>query len=130
VDGTSCVKSTNYGHDLNPENGERLNFFNTFEYVNGPYNGTVLTFRETLIDEVTDECEVTVNGQACRACRRQVCKSDLVGVFVVCDNLDTPADFTTCDDDPSKNYLEALTFMDPARVSGCKLLLYSLLEDG
>jgi hypothetical protein len=129
VDGTSCVKSTNHGHDLNPENGERLNFFNTFEYVKGPYNGTVLTFRETLLDQLTDECEVTVNGQACRACRRQVCKSDLVGLTIVCDNLNTTAEILTCDDQSSTNYLEAFTFWDLARVSGCNLLLYRVLDD-
>lgn len=129
VDGTSCVKSTNYGHELDPETGNRLNFFNDFEYVEGPYNGTLLSFRETVIDQLADECEVKVNGEACRACRRQVCKSDLVGLTIVCDNLDNAAELNTCDDLSSTNYLEAFTFWDPARVSGCSLLLYRVLEN-
>lgn len=129
VDGTSCVKSINHGHDLNPETGERKNFFNTFEYVNGPYDGTVITFNETAIDALTDACEVIVNGQACRSCQRQVCKSDLVGLAIVCDNLDTPAEILTCDDQSTTNYLQAFTFWDPARVSGCNLFLYRILDD-
>ncbi|KAL3944451.1 MAG: hypothetical protein SGBAC_001479 [Bacillariaceae sp.] len=129
VDLSSCVQSSGFGHHLNPVDGERLDFFNTFEYTKGPYTGTVITFQESVIDDLTDECEVTVDGEKCRACRRQVCKSDLVGLTIVCDNLSAPAEIKTCDDQTASSYLDAFVYWDPARVSGCDLFLYRVIED-
>eukprot|EP00980_Cylindrotheca_fusiformis_P015776 scaffold4586_cov133-Cylindrotheca_fusiformis.AAC.3 len=129
LDDVSCVRSNRYGSELDPVTGELLDFYNDFAYMQGPYNGTVLSFREVVIDDVTDRCEVMVNGETCRECRRQQCRSDLVGLAIVCDNLDVPAEINTCDDQATPNYLEAFTFSDSARASGCPLFLYRVLDN-
>eukprot|EP00980_Cylindrotheca_fusiformis_P003693 scaffold818_cov136-Cylindrotheca_fusiformis.AAC.59 len=130
VDGVSCVRSSGYGSELDPATGESLSFYNDFAYVQGPYNGTVISFREVVVDAVTDHCEVTVNGETCQECRRVQCRSDLVGFNIFCNNLDIPAEINTCDDQAESNYLVAFTFWDRARVSGCPLFLYRILSNG
>ena len=129
----SCVENTNYGNDLDPASGDRLNFFNTIEYVTGIHTGTTITFTETLSEDRdrVDYCEVAVNGTACRQCLRQNCLdgSQRSGLVVTCDNLETPAEVNTCDNVDPTNYLEAFSFWDLARVSGCELLLYRVAAE-
>ena len=114
VDGSVCVKGTDYGYDFNATTGAVTSFHSTLQYVKGR-NDTLVYHN----DVNSDTCELTVNGKKCAYCGIIVCASGVQGFTIECSNLPGGPSMGTCADPTDAQYLEAFFMLDPSLLSGC-----------
>ena len=119
LDGTVCALNTEYGYIFDDE-GDRIAWKNTFDYVTPDLQGTSLFFEKfTYGEDSLLGCRVSVNGEECRACSLQACADDFIGYRVECDNVEGVGNVDFCDDNYEDGALTALGLLDPLVLSGC-----------